>query len=159
MLSNTGKLIAANTLIGSVYRLFQGIKVRVLADSWYMRRCFIEAMRHRGFHVIGQVRIDTRLYDGPPLSKKGQRGRPMKHGEKYTPKRIAHLKRLVVTLKLYGKQQVVCYRSKLVKARFLDGQLVRVVWCEFKSENGNWKSTGLLLSTDTTLTPEQVIES
>lgn len=156
---NTGKLIAANTLIRSVYRLFQGIKVRVLVDSWYMRRCFIESMQARGFDVIGQLRIDTRLYDEPVSRKKGQRGRPRKYGEKYTPKRIAHLKRTEVTLKLYGKTQVVRYRSKVVKARFLDGRLVRVVWCEFKSDKGNWKSTCLLLSTDTTLTPEQVIET
>jgi len=156
---NTGKLIAANTLIRSVYRLFQGLKVRVLVDSWYMRRCFIVSMLNRGFHVIGQVRIDTRLYDEPPPRKPGQRGRPRKYGEKYTPKRIAHLRRTVVTLKLYGKEQVVRYRSKVLKARFLEGRLVRVVWCEFKSDSGKWKSTCLLLSTDTTLTPEQVIES
>ena len=157
--SNTGKLIAANTLIRSVYGLFQGLKVRVLVDSWYMRRRFIESMQGRGFDVIGQVRIDTRLYDVPPPRKPGQRGRNRKYGEKYTRKRIAHLKRTVVSLPLYGKDQVVRYRSKVLKARFLDGQLVRAVWCEFKSEQGKWKSTCLLLSTDTTLTPEQVIES
>lgn len=156
---NTGKLIAANTLIRSVYRLFQGMKVRVLVDSWYMRRCFIESMQQRKFDVIGQVRIDTRLYDKPPSRKQGQRGRPRKYGEKYTPKRIAHLRRTITTLSLYGKEQAVRYRSKLLKARFLDGRLVRVVWCEFKSDSGRWKSTCLLLSTDTTLTPEQVIES
>ena len=64
----------------------------------------------------------------------------------------------VVTLKLYGKQQGVRYRSQLVKARFLDGRLVRAVWCEFQRDSGHWKSTCLLLSTDTTLTPEQMIE-
>ena len=157
--SNTGKLIAANTLIRSMYHLFQGLKVRVLVDSWYMRRRFIESMQQRSFDVIGQVRIDTRLYDEPAPRKQGQRGRPKKYGDKYTPKRIAHLKRTMATLKLYGKEQVVRYRSKLVKVRFLDGQLVRVVWCEFKSDNGNWKSTCLLMSTDSTLTPVQVIES
>jgi len=156
---NTGKLIAANTLIRSVYQLFSRLNVRVLVDSWYMRRCFIESMQARGFDVIGQARIDTRLYDEAPPKKKGQRGRPKKYGEKYTPKRIAHIKRTVVTLRLYGKEQVVRYRSKLAKARFLDGRLVRAVWCEFKSDRGHWKSTCLLLSTDTTLTPEQVIES
>ena len=157
--SNTGKLIAANTLVRAVHGLFQGKKVRVLVDSWYMRRIFIESMQHRGFDVIGQVRIDTRLYDEPPKRKKGQRGRPRKYGEKYTPKRIAHLKKTVVTLPLYGKKQAVRYRSKILKARFLDGRLVRVVWCEFKSDRGQWKKTCLLLSTDLTLTPEQVIES
>ena len=157
--SNTGKLIAANTLIRSIYQLFQGVKVRVLVDSWYMRRRFIESMQKRGFEVIGQVRIDTRLYDAPLPRKKGERGRPRKYGKKYTPKRTAHLKRTVTTLKLYGKEQVVRYRSRLVKVRFLDGQLVRAVWCEFQSDSGKWKSTCLLLSTDTILTPEQIIES
>ena len=156
---NTGKLVAASTLIRGVYRLFQGLKVRVLVDSWYMRRSFIESMQSRGFEVIGQVRIDTRLYDEPPPRKQGQRGRTRKYGDKYTSKRIAHLKRTVVTLRLYGKEQMVRYRSKLLKARFVDGQLVRVVWCEFQSASGHWKSTCLLLSTDTTLSPEQVIES
>ena len=47
--TNTGKLVAANTLIRSVFRLFQDMKVRVLVDSWYMRRCFIEATVARGF--------------------------------------------------------------------------------------------------------------
>jgi transposase len=91
--------------------------------------------------------------------KKCQRGCPRKYGKKYTPKRIAHVKRKVATLKLYDKEQVVRYRSKVVKTRFLNGRLVHVVWCEFQSDNGRWKSTCLLLSTDTTLTPEQVIES
>ncbi len=157
--SNTGKLIAANTLIRAVYRLFEGKTVRVLVDSWYMRRVFIESMRQRQFHVIGQVRIDTRLYDVPKEKRKKQRGRPRKYGEKYTAKRIAHLKRTEVTLPLYGKDQAVRYRSKLVKARFLNGLLARVVWCEFKSDKGEYKKASLLLSTDTTLTAEEVIES
>ena len=156
---NTGKLIAANTLIRAVYQLFEGKTVRVLVDSWYMRRLFIESMLQRGFHVIGQARIDTRLYDEPVKKRKKQRGRPRKYGDKYTPKRIAHLKRTVVTLPLYGKEQVVRYRSKLVKARFLDGLLVRAVWCEFKSDHGQWKRASLLLCTDTSLSAEQVIES
>lgn len=158
-ISNTGKLIAANTLIRAVYRLFEDKTVRVLVDSWYMRRVFIESMLQRQFNVIGQVRIDTRLYDKPVKKRKKSRGRPRKYGEKYTPRRIAHLKRTVVTLPLYGKDQVVRFRSKLVKARFLDGRLVRAVWCEFNNEQGDYKPTSLLLSTDTTLSPEQVIES
>lgn len=35
---NTGKLVAAKTLIRATYGLFQGLKVHVLTDSWYMRR-------------------------------------------------------------------------------------------------------------------------
>jgi len=157
--SNTGKLIAANTLIRSVCELFRDIKVRVLVDSWYMRRIFIAAMLEHNFEVIGQVRIDTRLYDEPPARKPGQRGRTRKYGDKLTPKRIAHFKRTVTTLRLYGKDQEIRYRSKVAKARFLNGRLVRAVWFEFKSERREWKTTCLLLSTDASLTPEQVIES
>ena len=156
---NTGKLIAANTLMRSVYHLFQGVQVRVLVDSWYMRRVVIGSMQRRGFDVIGQIRIDTRLYDEPAPRKKGQRGRLRRYGKKYALKRIAHLQRTVATLKLYGKEQVVRYRSQFVKARFLDGRLVCVVWCESQSDSGRWKSTCLLLSMDATPTPEQVIES
>ena len=68
--SNTGKLVAANTLIRAVYRLFKDKTVRVLVDSWYMRRIFIASMLNRGFDVIGQVRIDTRLYDVPKRPSK-----------------------------------------------------------------------------------------
>ena len=157
--SNTGKLVAANTLIRAIYRLFLGKTVRVLVDSWYMRKRFIQAICQHGFAVIGQVRIDTRLYDEPVEKRKKTRGRPRKYGDQYTAKRIAHLKRTEVTLPLYGKEQVVRYRSKVVKVRFLDGQQVRAVWVEFKADNGEWKKASLLLSTDASLSPEDVIES
>lgn len=155
---NTGKLVGAKTLVRAVHRLFEGCTVRVLVDAWYMRRVFIESMLGRGFDVIGQVRIDTCLHEAPPERKPGQRGRPRKYGRKYTPETIARLKRTETTLRLYGKEQEVRYRSKVLMARFLGGRSVRVVWCEFKSDSGQWKSTCLLLSTDMTLSPEQVIE-
>ena len=157
--SNTGKLVAANTLIRAVYKLFSGKTVRVLVDSWYMRKRFIQSIQQRGFTVIGQARIDTRLYDEPVDKRQKTRGRPRKYGDKYTAKRIAHLSRTEVTLPLYGKEQVVRYRSKVVKARFLDGQRVRAVWVEFQTEKGEWKKASLLLSTDTDLSPETVIEN
>ena len=154
---NTGKLVAANTLIRAVSLLLKGRAVRVLVDSWYMRRAFIQATLRRGFHVIGQVRHDTQCFDPPPKSS-GKRGRPRKYGRKYTPKRVAHLPRTVVNILLYGQEQAVRYRSKLVKARFLDGLLVRVVWCELQDGDG-WRPMRLFLSTDTTLTPEQILTS
>ncbi len=137
----------------------KGLRVRVLVDSWYMRRVFIQSMQARGFDVIGQVRIDTRLYDEPKKKKKRSRGRPRKYGEKYTPKRISHLKKTETTLPLYGKEQDLRYRSKIVKVRFLNGQLMRAVWCELKSESGRWKKARLFLCTDTSLSAEQVIRS
>ena len=45
--TNTGKLIAANTLIRAVCGLLKAMPVRVLVDSWYMRKRFIENMRRQ----------------------------------------------------------------------------------------------------------------
>lgn len=154
---NTGKLIAANTLIRAVCHLLHG-KVTVLVDSWYMRKTFIASMLKRKFNVIGQARIDTRLYDLPPKRKKGQRGAPRKYGDKYTKKRIAHLKKTEATLHLYGRDQCLRYRSRQVLARFLEGVQVTAVWCEFQNKDGHWNKTRLLLSTDLSLTPEAIIQ-
>ncbi len=156
---NTGKLVAANTLIRAVSGLFQSVSVRVLVDSWYMRRVFIQSMQARGLDVIGQARIDTRLYDEPPARKPGQRGRPRQYGEKWTSERLHDLPWAEAMLQLYGREQAIRYRSQIVKARFLKGCLVRAVWCEFQDKAGQWKSVRLILSTDTALTAEQVIET
>ena len=59
-------------------------------------------------------------------------------------------------LKLYGRDQKVNYRTAVAKARFLDGQLVRFVWCEFEDDKGK-KRPRLLLSTDTNLSGLDVI--
>ena len=157
-ISNTGKLVAANTLIRAVYCLFQGVNVCVLTDSWYMKRGFIESMLSRDFTVIGQVRIDTRLYDEPPERRPGQRGRPRKYGEKYTSERIDKLTRREATVRLYGREQAIRYRSVIAKARFLGGRLVKAVWCELKGRDGQWKPARLFISTDTQLSAEEIIE-
>lgn len=158
--SNSGKLRAVEVMFRAVYKRFGGKPVRVLMDSWYMRRSLIEAIQGYGFEAIGQVRIDTRLCDSPPPRKPGQRGRSRKYGDAYTKKRIAHLKRKEVTLHLQGREQTVRYRSKVLMARFLQGQLVRAVWCEYWDDKKRvWKRERLLLSTDTSLSAEEVIES
>jgi hypothetical protein len=77
------------------------------------------------------------------------------------PEQAEQLHRWVATLHIYGKEQRVRLRSPLAKARFLNGRLVRVVWCEFENDHkpGQWKTASLLLSTDTTLTAQQIVES
>ena len=70
---NTGKLIVAKMLIRAVFRLFENQTVRVLVDSWYMRRVFIDKMNCYGYSVSGQARIDARLYDEQTPKKPGQR--------------------------------------------------------------------------------------
>lgn len=156
--SNTGKLVAATTLIRALQGLLKGKAVTVLVDAWYMRRVFIESMVARGFHVTGQVRIDTRLYDVPPERMPAQRGRPRKYGEQITKKRLAHFKKHTVKLNVYGKSQEVRYRTRLVKVRFLNGRCVRAVWSQLRNKEGEWKAPSLMISTHTQLSAAEVIE-
>ncbi len=104
--------------------------------------------------IIGQIRINTALYKRPRQKK--ARGRPRKYGTKYTRTEIKHLKLNNEQLKLYGRNQKVNYRTAVAKARFLDGQFVRFVYCEFEDDKGK-KRPRLLLSTDTKLTGLEVI--
>ena len=58
-----------------------------------------------------------------------------------------------------GKEQVVGSRRQRLTARFLNGRPVGVVWCQFKSQSGNWKSTGWLINargSDWKLRPSRV---
>jgi len=60
---------------------------------------------------------------------------------------------------LRGKSQKLRCRTRVAKARFLKGRLVRAVWCEFQDERVNWKSTRLLINTDASMSAEEVIEA
>jgi hypothetical protein len=64
-----------------------------------------------------------------------------------------------VRLWLYGKWHWVRYRSAQVKARFLKGQVVRVVWVQFEAEDGSLGATGVLLATEADLRLEVIIKA
>lgn len=111
--------------------------------------------------MIGQIRRDTALYALPEVVGVGQRrrGRPRQYGLKYTPERVVALPEHRVRLWLYGKWQGVRYRSAQVKARFLQGQVVRVVWVQFEAEDGTLGATRLLLATEADLRPDVIIKA
>ncbi len=67
--------------------------------------------------MVGQVRIDARVYDASPERQPDQRARPRKYGEKYTPERIECLERTEATFRLHGQEQTVRYRSRVVLAK------------------------------------------
>ena len=64
-----------------------------------------------------------------------------------------------VRLWLYGKWQWVRYRRAPVKARFLQGQVVRVVGVQFEAEDGTWGATRRLLATAADLRPEVMLKA
>ena len=150
-----GKLYVAQQLLQSLRTQFS--RVRLLIDSWYMRRSLIAPLLEQGIQIIGQVRHDTALYLPPRTSKRKRRGRPRKYGEKLTPARVRHLPAREITVELYGKEQKIRLRTALALARFLKGLPVRAVWCQMQDKHGEWTTPRLVLATEANLTDEQVI--
>jgi hypothetical protein len=61
------------------------------------------------------------------------RGRPRKYGERLTRPKVEVLPAQRSAQILYGKLEVVRYRSCPVAARFLKGRVVRAVWVELEA--------------------------
>jgi hypothetical protein len=152
---NSGKLVAAKTLLRVIAPLFAGFQTSLLMDSWYMRCVLITYALDHGLQVIGQVRRDTALFLLP--ERTGKRGRPRKYGDKITAEWVAALPEVRQECFIYGKTQVVYYRSAVVLARFLKGRAVRIVWSQLENEDGSRTRQCLILSTDTMLSAARVI--
>jgi len=152
---NSGKLVAAQTLLRVVAPLFEGFQTFLLMDSWYMRCNLITYAMENGLSVIGQVRKDTALFHMPELT--GKRGRPRKYGDRVTADWVASLPEVRQQFIIYGKTQTVYYRSAIVLARFLKGRAVRVVWSQLETDDGTRTQQSLILSTDIFLSAARVI--
>ena len=136
-------------------------KVRLLADAWYMRARIIRDATNRGHCVIGRVRKDLALYLEPPLSEPKRRGPPRKYGDRVTPDMVARLPVSRSGQFLYGKFEVVRYRTCCVAARFLKGELVRAVWIELERPDRpkGRTETRLLICTDPLMSALEVIRA
>ena len=96
-----------------------------------MRARLIEAALADGHTVIGRARRDLALYAVPRPPRRRRRGRPRKYGPRMTRARIEALPVHRSARVLYGRLEVVRYRTRRVAARFLKGRVVRAVWPEF----------------------------
>ena len=153
---NSGKLVAAKTLIRVVHPLFKDRITTLLMDSWYMRKTLIMSARKLGYRVIGQVRKDTALYLPPPKHN-GKRGRPRKYGDKMTWETIAPIPVMRQRVFIYNKWQTIHYRSTEVLAFFLGGQRVRAVWTQMENDDGTLRQPRLILSTDLQLSAIRIL--
>ena len=152
---NSGKLVAAKTLLRVIAPVFEGFQTSLLMDSWYMRCSLITYALAHGLQVIGQVRRDTALFLQPVLT--GKRGRPRKYGDKVTQNWISSLPEVSMECFIYGKAQMFYYRSAIVLARFLKGRPVRIVWSQLVKDDGSRTLPSLILSTDLSLSAARVI--
>src|SRR3954466_275157 len=173
--THRGKLGSARFLL----RLLGGRlgRVRVLLDAWFMRARLIERAVADGHTVIGRVRRDLALYAVPRPPRRRRPGRPRKYGPRMTPERGAGpavhrragglYRRLGGVAArpgprggrvLYGRFEVVRYRSCRVAARFLKGRVVRAVWVRLERP-GRPSEERLLVCTDPALPATEVITS
>jgi hypothetical protein len=155
--SNRGKLRSAGLLLHLLgQRLGQ---VRLLLDAWFMRAWLIHRALAAGHTVSGCVRRDLALFDVPKPPRKRRQGRPLKYGARLTPERVAALPEHRSAEILYGKLEVVRYRTGLVAARFLRGRVVRAVWVELERPDRRDKprQQRLLICTDPVLSAQVVI--
>ena len=157
---NTGKLIGAKVLMRALQKQLKANKaIRVLLDSWYMRATLIQSMLEQGYTVIGQVRRDTRLYEVPePKSKPGP-GRPRQYGKVVNWDTVKYTRAEIYTLQLYGKEQAVHCRTRVLKARFLNGYMIKALWVQLEDSKQQKRPYRLFLCTDTTLSAEEILLS
>src|SRR3954466_2042131 len=159
-----GKLSSARFLVRLLGRRLG--RVRLLLDAWFMRARLIEAALAEGHTVIGRARRDLALYAVPRPPRRRRRGRPRKDGPRVTaeagarmtPGRVEALPFHRSARILYGKLEVVRYRTCRVAARFLKGQVVRAVWVQLERPDRPGEER-LLVCTDPYLPATEVITS
>src|SRR4051794_7897629 len=154
--TNRGKLVSARFLVRLLGRRLGG--VRLLLDAWSMRARLIEAALAEGHTVIGRARRALALYAVPRPPRRRRRGRPRKYGPRMTPERVEALPFHRSARILYGKLEVVRYRTCRVAARFLKGRVVRAVWVELERPDRPSEER-LLVCTDPDLPAVEVITS
>ena len=85
--ARTLSAIYADIIIQRKDTLLEVSKV-VVADAWFSKRSFVDAMLDSGFQFISRLRDDANLkylHTGEPT---GKRGRPKKHGSKVDPNNL-----------------------------------------------------------------------
>ena len=157
---NTGKLTAARVIWRTVKEKFCNNSVYMLLDAWYMKAPLINYLLQEGVHVIGNIRGDSAVFELPPIKKETKRGRPRKYGARIYREQIERKRFAVRQMTLYNAPHKVHYQAQTVKAKFLGGRVVKVVWVKLeKVESGNISRLKLFLSTDTTMSAVEIIDA
>jgi len=138
-----------------------GQVVCVVADGAYAKRAFVKTVTEKGRQVISRLRSDAVFYDLPPVRRKGQKGAPRKYGRKGKAREWAELPHgwREVTLCLYGQKTTLSVKTRVVLLRSLGvkARLAAVKWNRKGVEKKEKPKIVFLFSTDTALTPEEIV--
>jgi hypothetical protein len=136
------------------------VLVVAVADGAYAKKPFVAAVCAAGRHVLSRLRSDAVFWDLPPAPKKrpnGKKavGRPRKYGNKHQARQWAATRGTwrSVSLRLYGKSAAVQLKTRVVIQRTF-GVRIRLVAVQWEK-----RPLVFLFSTDTTMTPEEIVEA
>ena len=124
-------------------------------DSWFTNYPMIAEFAPF-VTIVAQAKLNYVFYhlpaDRSTLPKR--RGAPKKYGDRIYKPNINSLEHKV-TLHLYNKEMKIEYSDFIVKARFLKGMIIKIVYLKFPDA----KKLRVLLSTDINLSAVEIIEA
>lgn len=135
-------------LVTHAHSLLGDVPLRVVADAYFGKAPFIQPLLDMGIHVITRLRSDAVGWEDPVYCG---RGRPPKYGKK---RKLAHLLDLLpretIRIQVYGKWKTLQVVSCVLWIRDVS-QKVKIVVIATQG------IPIILVSTDLTLTAEQII--
>jgi len=123
-------------------------------DSWFTNYPMIAEFAS-AVTIVAQVKLNYAFYHLPPeIAGKRKRGAPKKYGERLKKPTIDELEN-EVTLHLYSQEMSIRYSEYIVKARFLKGMIVKIVYIQFPKA----KRLRVLISTDINMSAVEIIQA
>jgi hypothetical protein len=121
-------------------------------DSWFTNYQMIAKFASL-VTIVAQAKLNYAFYHLPlEINGKRKKGAPKKYGQRLKQPTIEELKN-EVTLHLYSQDMNIRYNDHIVKARFLKGMVVKIVYIQFPKA----KKLRVFLATDITMSAVDII--
>lgn len=142
------------TAIGFLKKLNLIDKTIISFDSWFTNYPMIAEFAS-SVTIVAQAKLNYAFYYLPPeITGKRKRGAPKKYGERVKKPTIDELKN-EANLNLYSQDMKIRYSEFIVKARFLKGMVVKIVYIQFPKA----KKLRVLISTDINMSATEIIKA
>jgi hypothetical protein len=128
----------------------------LVADAYYASGAFAKRILKMGGHLITRARSNAVAYEPSNAGKVKQRGRPQKYGKKVALKKIANDNEgfVAAEIPIYGEERVMVRYKEVTLLWKPAGGLVKFILAKTPSRG---KGTIILMTTDLTMKPEEVI--
>lgn len=129
-------------------------KTIISFDSWFTNYPMIEEFAS-SVTIVAQAKLNYAFYHLPAeVVGKRKRGAPKKYGERLKKPTIDELENEVI-LHLYSQDMKIRYSEYIVKARFLKGMIIKIVYIQFPKA----KRLRVLISTDINMSAIEIIKA